>query len=59
MGPALDVLEAELLGAGKATEMVQKMRATDVLPSGGRTSSARPPGMRRDVRGHRERRGAG
>jgi len=60
MGPALDVLEAELLGAGKATEMVHEMRATDVAPlAGGRTGSARPPALRRDVRGHRERRGAG
>jgi hypothetical protein len=58
MGPALDVLEAELLGAGKATEMVHKMRATDVAPMGSRPST-RPPALRRDMRGHRERRGAG
>jgi poly(A) polymerase len=50
MGPALDVLEAELLGAGKSTEIVQKMRAADVAPGGQRLAPARPS-MRRDVRG--------
>jgi poly(A) polymerase len=58
MGPALDVLEAELVAAGKATDVVHKMRANDVAPIGsGRSSSTRPPAMRRDMRGHRERRG--
>ncbi|HEY1696298.1 MAG TPA: polynucleotide adenylyltransferase PcnB [Polyangiaceae bacterium] len=57
MAPALDVLEAELLGAGKGIDAVQKMRATEV-PAGGRSASARPPAGHRDVRGHRERRGA-
>jgi hypothetical protein len=60
MGPALDVLEAELVAAGKATDVVHRMRANDVAPIGsGRPSSTRPPAMRRDMRGHRERRGAG
>ena len=59
MGPALDVLEAELLGAGKATDAVHKMRAAEVAAGGGRSPSTRAPGMRREMRGHRERRGAG
>jgi poly(A) polymerase len=57
MGPALDVLEAELLAGGRSTEAVHKMRASDALV-GGRTASSRPAQMHRDVRGHRERRGA-
>jgi poly(A) polymerase len=57
MGPALDVLEAELLGSGRGTEAVNKMRSADVLVSG-RPSSTRPPPAHRDVRGPRERRGA-
>jgi poly(A) polymerase len=55
--PALDVLEAELLAAGRPTEAVQKMRAGHVVVAG-RPSSSRPPGPRRDVRGPRQRRGA-
>jgi poly(A) polymerase len=54
MGPALDVLETELLGAGKSTEVVHKMRAADVAAGGQRPVAARPA-MRRDVRGHRPR----
>jgi poly(A) polymerase len=53
--PALDVLEAELLAAGRPTEAVQKMRAGHVVVAG-RPSSSRPPGPRRDVRGPRQRR---
>jgi poly(A) polymerase len=56
MGPALDVLEAELIAAGRPTDAVQKMRAAE-LATLGRSPSGRPP-ARRDVRGHRERRGA-
>jgi poly(A) polymerase len=55
MGPALDVLEAELLAAGRGTEAVHKLRSTE-LAAGGRSPSSRPSGVRRDVRGHRERR---
>ncbi|HEY8042453.1 MAG TPA: polynucleotide adenylyltransferase PcnB [Polyangiaceae bacterium] len=57
MGPALDVLEAELLSTGKGVEAVQKMRAAEAAVSG-RPSSTRPAAMHRDVRGHRPRRGA-
>jgi poly(A) polymerase len=56
MGPAIDVLEAELLGAGRGTDAILKLRATDVIV--GRPSSTRPPPGHRDVRGTRERRGA-
>jgi hypothetical protein len=55
MGPALDVLEAELLAAGRGTDIVHKLRSTE-LATGGRPSSSRPAGVHRDVRGHRERR---
>jgi poly(A) polymerase len=56
MAPALDVLEAELLAAGRPTEAVHKMRAAGVVVAG-RMPSTRPA-VHRDVRGHRERRGA-
>ncbi len=57
--PALDVLEAELLAAGRSAEAVHKMRAGHVVVAGGRgASSSRPAGGYRDVRGHRQRRGA-
>ncbi|HLK41350.1 MAG TPA: polynucleotide adenylyltransferase PcnB [Polyangiaceae bacterium] len=49
LGPALDVLEAELVASGRGTEVVAKMRAADSL----RPASSRPP--HRDVRGSRER----
>jgi poly(A) polymerase len=55
MGAALDVLEAELIAAGKPTDAVQKMRAAEPATLG-RSPSGRP--VRREVRGHRERRGA-
>ncbi|MDP9149166.1 MAG: polynucleotide adenylyltransferase PcnB [Myxococcota bacterium] len=51
MGPALDVLEAELIASGRATEMVHKLRAANV-PVG---RPPRAPGLHRDVRGHRTR----
>ena len=57
MAPALDVLEAELLGEGKGTETVHKMRAAEVALAG--RAPAPRPSARRDVRGPRERRGAG
>jgi poly(A) polymerase len=57
MGPALDVLEAELIATGRSTEGVQKMRVGNVVTAG-RPSSARPAGAYRDVRGARQRRGA-
>jgi poly(A) polymerase len=47
MTPALDVLEAELLAAGRGTESVQKLRATVQAPD--RTRS-RSPGTRRELR---------
>jgi poly(A) polymerase len=55
--PALDVLEAELLAAGRSAEAVHKMRAGHVVVAG-RAPSSRPPSTRRDVRGHRPRRNA-
>jgi poly(A) polymerase len=57
MGPALDVLEAELFAAGRSTDPVQKMRAGEAGTSG-RFPSTRPAALHRDVRGQRERRGA-
>jgi poly(A) polymerase len=55
--PALDVLEAECLAAGRSTDSVQKLRAGHVTVAG-RSSPSRPPAAYRDVRGHRQRRGA-
>jgi poly(A) polymerase len=57
MGSALDVMEAELLAAGKGTEAVRKLRGTELVVAG-RAPSTRPPPAHRDVRGQRERRGA-
>ena len=57
MGPALDVLEAELAAAGRGTDAVNKMRAAEG-GLGGRPSSVRPAQVHRDVRGRREPRGA-
>ncbi|HXN31431.1 MAG TPA: polynucleotide adenylyltransferase PcnB [Polyangiaceae bacterium] len=56
MGPALDVLEAELLASGGDTGAVHTMRAAAVA-AGGRAVSTRAPTMRRESRGLRERRG--
>jgi poly(A) polymerase len=56
MGPALDVLEAELLAARRSTDAVHKMRAAEAVLAG-RMPSPRSS-VHRDVRGHRERRGA-
>jgi poly(A) polymerase len=56
MGPALDVLEAELLASGRDTDGVHKMRAA-APAAGGRAVSTRAPTLRRDARGLRERRG--
>jgi poly(A) polymerase len=56
MLPALDVLEAELLAAGKSTEGVQRLRAAE--SSAPRQPASRPPGAYRDVRGGRGRRSA-
>ena len=55
MGPALDVLEAELLASGRGTDAVHKMRAAAV--AAGRAVSSRAPTIRRESRGLRERRG--
>jgi poly(A) polymerase len=55
MGPALDVLEAELLASGRGTESLQKLRSDVVVA--GRAPSGRPAAPRRNVRGH-ARRGA-
>jgi poly(A) polymerase len=57
MGPSLDVFEAELLAEGRATDSVQRMRASDQAGAG-RPPSVRPAPMRREVRRPRERRGA-
>jgi poly(A) polymerase len=56
MAPAVDVLEAELLAAGRSTELAQKLRSESV--NGARLPSTRPPGIHRDLRGYRDRRGA-
>jgi poly(A) polymerase len=55
IGAAVDVLEAELIGTGRATDSIQKLRMA--VGANGRTSS-RPPAAHRDVRGQRPRRGA-
>ena len=55
--PALDVLEAELLATGRSPDPVRKMREGHVVVAG-RAAPSRPPSGRRDVRGHRQRRGA-
>jgi poly(A) polymerase len=57
MGCALDVLESELMASGRGADAVHKMRAANGS-AGGRASSTRPPPKHRDVRGHRDRRGA-
>jgi poly(A) polymerase len=57
MGPALDVLEADLLSLGRPTDVVQKLRAADAHAS--RSPTARPSGPHRNVRGTRERRPPG
>ena len=57
MASALDVMEAELLAAGKGTEAVRKLRGAELVGAG-RPPSTRPPPAHRDVRGQRERRGA-
>jgi len=56
MGPALDVLEAELLASGRTTEAVQKLRGAEIAAP--RSASTRPPRPHRDVRGARSRRSA-
>jgi poly(A) polymerase len=58
MGPALDVLETELIASGRDTEVVHKMRSASATV-GGRSASSRPASMHRDVRGQRARRGTG
>jgi poly(A) polymerase len=55
MGPALDVLEAELLAARRSTDAVHKMRAAEAVVAGRMPTRS---SVHRDVRGHRERRGA-
>ena len=58
MGPALDVLEADLLSNGRSTDVVKKLRASEI-PSAGRAPAARSSGAHRNVRGARERRPPG
>jgi poly(A) polymerase len=55
IGPAIDVLEVELVSTGKSPEAAQSLRGADGVA---RLPSTRPPAIHRDVRGHRERRGA-
>ena len=55
MGAAVDVLEAELIGSGRGTDAIQKLRTA---VGGNGRSSARPPAAHRDVRGQRPRRRA-
>ena len=50
MGPALDVLEADLLSLGRPTDVVQKLRGTEA-PTSARATSARASGPHRNVRG--------
>jgi poly(A) polymerase len=52
MGPALDVLEAELLASNRSLELVQKLR--DAFPPSQRYPARSP--VHRDLRPHRERR---
>jgi poly(A) polymerase len=52
MGPALDVLEAELLASNRSLELVQKLR--DAFPPSQRYPARAP--VHRDLRPHRERR---
>jgi hypothetical protein len=53
MGPALDVLEAELLASGRSPELAEKLR--EAFPPSRGYTAARPP-AHRDLRPHRERR---
>ncbi len=41
MGPALDVLEAELLASGRATDVIVKLRSQEVAANGQRPARAR------------------
>jgi poly(A) polymerase len=52
MGPALDVLEAELMATDRSLEVVQKLR--EAFPPPARGYPARPP-AHRDLRPHRRR----
>jgi len=54
MGPAVDVLEADLVSAGRGADAAVKLRAGDGAL--GARPSTRPAGVHRDVRGHRDRR---
>ena len=58
IGSAIDVMEAELLAAGQGTEAVRKLRGAELATAGRGAPSSRPQSPRRDVRGHRERRGS-
>jgi poly(A) polymerase len=58
MGPALDVLEAELTASGRSTDAVQKMRSAASAATGGRATPSRPPPKPRAVRGRSVRRTA-
>ena len=58
MGPALDVLEADLLSTGRSTDVVKKLRASEI-PHAGRSPSTRSAAAHRNVRGARERRPPG
>jgi poly(A) polymerase len=54
MGPALDVLEADLISAGRSPELAHKLRSAE---GGPRMPSARPAApAHREMRAHRERR---
>ncbi len=55
MSAALDALEAEMLAAGRSTDVIAKLRGVDPGPPG-RPSTARPPASHRDHRGPRDRR---
>jgi poly(A) polymerase len=57
MGPALDVLEAELHASDRPTDGLEKLRASASVGAG-RPFSSRTTHMHRDMRAHRERRGA-
>jgi poly(A) polymerase len=50
MGPALDVLEADLLSVGRSTDVIQKLRGSEPA-QGARSPAPRAPAPHRNVRG--------
>jgi poly(A) polymerase len=50
MGPALDVLEADLLSVGRSTDVIHKLRGSEA-PPGARSPAPRAQAPHRNVRG--------